>query len=157
MTTIAWDGKTLAADKLGNSSGLKYKVTKIFRIDQNHYKGSLVGFSGTYPASMALLHWLRTSPNEEDLYPSIQANEDKNTYALLITPDKRILKWETGSFPFEIENDKIAIGAGRDFAIAAMHCGKTAREAVEIANIFSTNCGMGIDTLEHYGQPAKEF
>lgn len=40
------------------------------------------------------------------------------------------------------------MGSGRDFAIAAMHCGKTAREAVEIASLYENGCGNGVDVLE---------
>ena len=39
MTTIAWDGKTLAADKLASYGELRTTVTKIFRLSD----GSLVG------------------------------------------------------------------------------------------------------------------
>jgi ATP-dependent protease HslVU (ClpYQ) peptidase subunit len=46
------------------------------------------------------------------------------------------------------EDKKTATGSGRDYALAAMHCGKTAREAVEIACLFETGCGNGVDELE---------
>ena len=36
----------------------------------------------------------------------------------------------------------------RDFALAAMHLGKSAREAVEVACALDVFCGNGIDTLE---------
>lgn len=32
MTIIAWDGKTLAADKRGTVAGMAYTVTKIHRL-----------------------------------------------------------------------------------------------------------------------------
>jgi ATP-dependent protease HslVU (ClpYQ) peptidase subunit len=47
-----------------------------------------------------------------------------------------------------VEDPFIAFGAGRDYAMAAMHLGCDAHRAVEVACVFDTGCGMGIDTLE---------
>ena len=46
-----------------------------------------------------------------------------------------------------IEQPFFSCGSGRDFAMAAMHMGATAQEAVEIACIYSSACGMGVDTM----------
>jgi ATP-dependent protease HslVU (ClpYQ) peptidase subunit len=46
------------------------------------------------------------------------------------------------------EDKFIAWGAGRDYALAAMHLGKNSREAVEVACALDNTCGMGIDILE---------
>lgn len=78
MTVIAWDGKTLAADKRVGYGNMHRTTTKIRRVGD-----ALVGCSGS------------------------------------------------GSL-----------------AVAAMHLGKSAREAVEIACLYDMNCGNGIDTLE---------
>jgi hypothetical protein len=41
-----------------------------------------------------------------------------------------------------------AIGSGMDFALAAMACGKTAAEAVEIAARFDPNTGGRVDVID---------
>ena len=57
-------------------------------------------------------------------------------------------QYTTGPNPVVLEQPFSAWGGGRDFAQAAMMCGKTAREAVELTCLCSVHCGNGIDTLE---------
>jgi ATP-dependent protease HslVU (ClpYQ) peptidase subunit len=45
-------------------------------------------------------------------------------------------------------NAPIAIGSGRDFALAAMKCGKGAVKAVEIAAELDTATGGGVDWVK---------
>lgn len=45
-----------------------------------------------------------------------------------------------------------AIGTGRDYARAAMHLGRNAVEAVQVAILFDENCGNGVDTLTFPGE-----
>lgn len=141
MTTIAWDGKTLAADKRSASkSGPITIITKIFNID-----GVLVGTSGAGPQCSMLLDWAKTKFDPEK-YPF----KDPKEYSriLVINQDKTVLEYDTYSkYPEVIENPFYAIGSGRAYAMAAMHCGKTAIEAVEIAAAYDINSGNGIDTL----------
>ena len=66
---------------------------------------------------------------------------------MLITPEKKILIYETSPYPITIEQRYYAIGSGRDFATALMHVNYTAYLAVELTNELSANCGKGIDTL----------
>ena len=47
----------------------------------------------------------------------------------------------------KVEDQFAAWGSGRDFALTAMHLGKSAREAVEIACLFENGCGNGVDVL----------
>ena len=141
MTCIAWDGKTLAADKMTCSVGYGYTVTKIHRLKG----GAIVGFSGDGDGAMALLAWL-DSPRDDSAYPPGQ--KDNDTCALVITPNGSVLSYGKTPFPQRIECQRYAMGHGRDFALAAMHLGKSAREAVEVACALDVFCGNGIDTLE---------
>ena len=54
MTIIAWDGKTLAADKAASNCGYLRTVTKIYRVPSG-----LVGFAGDGSRAFALLQWFR--------------------------------------------------------------------------------------------------
>ncbi len=48
----------------------------------------------------------------------------------------------------ELHEDKFnALGAGRDYALAAMYLGFDASRAVEVACALDVNCGNGIDVL----------
>lgn len=141
MTCIAWDGKTLAADKMSCSVGYGYTVTKIHRLAT----GGIVGFSGDGDGAMALLAWLN-SLREVAAYPPGQ--KDNDTCALLIEWNGSVWSYGKTAYPQRIECKHYAMGHGRDFALAAMHLGKSAREAVEVACALDVFCGNGIDTLE---------
>lgn len=138
---IAWDGKTLAADKMACSAGYGYTVTKVHRLAD----GSIVAFSGDGDSAMALLRWLDGDRQPAD-YPAAQ--KDNDTCAFVVQPNGCCVSWGKTAHPQIIEDERYAMGHGRDFALAAMHCGKTAREAVEVACRFDVYCGCGIDTLE---------
>ena len=67
MTVVAWDGRTLAADKMSCSDGYGYTVTKVHRLRD----GSIVAFSGDGDNAMALLAWLDAARNPAT-YPDAQ-------------------------------------------------------------------------------------
>ncbi len=141
MTIICWDGVTLAADKRAVSAGWKFKVTKIYRIELG-----LVGVDGAYDVGLSLIKWLESGQDPKD-YPEVQKDNDRYAHMLLIAPNKEILRYDRNPYPYKVEEPYIAAGCGRDFALAAMHLGKTAAEAVEVACHFDAGCGNGIDTL----------
>src|SRR4051812_1035464 len=126
MTVIAWDGKTLAADKRASSGGLMRTVTKIRRI-----YGNLVGVSGDACHMEALFTWFASGADPAK-YPSFQNDENKHSDLLVVTPQGEIHKYEHAAFPIRFEDRLFAMGSGRDYALAAMHLGKSASEAVEV-------------------------
>ncbi len=142
MTIIAWDGKMLAADKLSNASGLKRTTTKIWRVN-----GHLVGASGIASRGRELVAWWADGADPAKM-PAWQHHESDWVDLLVITPDRQILKYERAVLPIIYEDAQFAMGSGRDFALAAMHLGCSAAEAVEVASRFQTDCGHGCDTLE---------
>jgi ATP-dependent protease HslVU (ClpYQ) peptidase subunit len=141
MTCLAWDGKVLAADKRMTQAGLAVTVTKIFRIEN-----SLVGISGTGALGLQMLEWFKCGANPA-AFPNEQRTMEDWTLLVVINAEG-VFEYQRSPFPIQIESSPWASGAGRDYALAAMHCGKTAREAVEIACKFDVSCGNGIDTLE---------
>ena len=140
MTCIAWDGKTLAADKLMGFGTSKATVTKIFRIN-----GMLFGFAGDSALGRACQQWVRDGMRV-DAYPAAQRTNTGSM--LIIMPDGEIRHYGSEPYPMIIEDKTYTAGSGDEYAAVAMYCGKTAREAVEIACLFDPNCGNGIDTLE---------
>lgn len=141
MTVIAFDGKTLAADKQCTAFGYAHIVTKIHRVP-----GGLVGFTGNSGHAAALLAWFRDSRPVEN-WPKAH---DESAGAIFVCETGEVLCYSGTDGPYgEKREDKfMAFGCGRDYALAAMYLGKTAAEAVEIACALDVNCGMGIDTLE---------
>lgn len=141
MTVIAWDGKTLAADKQSTCVGKASKVTKIFRV-----AGGRVAFAGNAMNARELLEWFRAG-RPMDAWP--KARGDDVADALFICDDGVALGYSGLSpHPEVYEDTFLAMGCGRDYALAAMHLGHDARKAVEVACALDVNCGLGIDALE---------
>ena len=140
MTVIAWDGKTLAADKMSCAAGYGYTVTKVHRLKG----GGIVGFSGDGDHAVALLHWMNGGRIVAD-FP--EAQKDNDTCAFVVERDGSAWSFGKTAHPVRLECPRYAMGHGRDFALAAMHCGKTAREAVELTCSLDVFCGNGVDVL----------
>jgi hypothetical protein len=141
MSVIAWDGKTLAADKRAGNGTLYRTVTKIFRVGN-----CLIGYAGDPAFGEAMRAWIQAGEKIED-FPASQRDKDDWAGTLVIRQSGLIQKYERAPYPITFEDRHHAIGCGRDFALAAMHLGKTAREAVEVAIALDSGCGNGIDTL----------
>lgn len=140
MTCIAWDGRTLAADKRATSAGgIGRAVTKIAQ-----HGGCLLAMTGDWDTAAEMREWFIAGAVPGDFPP--KAREDVAT--LIVFRAGVIDAYGVGPYPMRIEAEKAAFGSGRDFAEAAMHLGCNARKAVEVACNFQTDCGNGIDTLE---------
>lgn len=142
MTTIAWDGFTLAADKMAASGNTKHGlVTKIFRVN-----GSLVGITGSLCEGLALLDWFRGGADPKSV-PDV--GDDCDSRLVVITPEKSIQVYEVPyTLPIVFENSFQAFGSGRDFALAVMSHGMDARSAIVTASRFDLYTGGGVDTLK---------
>jgi hypothetical protein len=130
MTTIAWDGKTLAADSRATSNGMPYKAVKIFRLDD----GAIFAGSGDYGQVCSVKDWL-----ECPIGKSKPAADD--FAGLYVTTNGEAFRLESSLVMLPLHEPFHAIGSGRDFAMAAMHCGRAAREAVEIAIVYDVFTG----------------
>lgn len=141
MTCIAWDGSTLAADRRVTYGGTIAEITKIFKID-----GLLVGGAGEFPFVLAMIEWVRGGRITEQ-FPESQRHKDDWQPLIVIELNGALSLYERTPFPVRYESKCMAIGSGRKYAKAALHLGKTASEAVEVACALDIGCGNGIDTL----------
>lgn len=137
MTTIAWDGEFLAADTLVTTCGLPRIMDKIWRL----YNGDLFGGAGDTQDILLAKEWLNKSeeiekPKLEESFRALLVT----TEGLYILEDKLIKMPCTEPF--------WAIGSGRDFAIAAMHLGYCAKDAIQISARFDLTTGGKITVLE---------
>jgi hypothetical protein len=150
MTVIAWDGKTLAADRQATDAGLRRSVKKIKRAKD----GSLMAAAGHSGVCEALRNWYDAGANPSD-YP----DKDKTSHLLVVRRDGSLLFYDGYPTPVRFETKQLAMGSGRDYAEAAMYLGCNAVRAVEVACAFDSGCGNGIDalTLEVEPQTAKVF
>lgn len=140
MTVIAWDGKTMAADKRALNGTLIMTTTKIFRVGD-----AICASAGETDKCEEMLAWFRAGAKPQE-FPPGQRSDDWS--GLLVVRPGEILKYERTPYPVRIEDKFTAIGCGRDFALAAMHLGHDARTAVEVAIALDSGCGNGIDTME---------
>jgi hypothetical protein len=138
MTTIAWDGETLAADRQATNMASMYRTRKIFTL----LDGSLVGIMGSADVCLLAIEWLNGN-GEKPVF----SREDDHPYMIVIRPDRTIWRYERYLIPIAVLEPFFAGGSGRDYALAAMACGKSAVEAVELAAIYDEGTGLGIDTL----------
>ena len=144
MSVVAWDGERLAADKRASLGGLIRTATKIFRVAD-----ALAAYVGDVDAGEELLDWFRRGHDPEK-FPSSQRDRGADSALLVVHGYGEIWLYEHTPYPAKFPPQHFAIGSGRDFALAAMHCGNSAPEAVEVACIFDRGCGNGVDVFTHY-------
>lgn len=144
MTVIAWDGRTLAADKRAVSGGgISRTCTKIER-----HGDCLIAITGDWDTGAEMREWFKAGAQPDKFPP--KAREDKST--LIVIDSDSIRTWAVGPYPLHIEAERCCWGSGRDYAEAALYLGHDAQRAVEVACVFQTDCGNGIDclTLENH-------
>lgn len=141
MSVIAWDGKTLVADKRASYGTTILTTTKIFRVND-----CLIGYTGGACMGEQMVDWFKRGMLPED-FPAQQRDKDDWATFVIIWPSGATAKIERTPYPATYEDKFFAAGSGGDFALAAMHLGKTAREAVELACLLDSGCGNGITEL----------
>lgn len=143
MTVIVWDGRTLAADKLCADNWTKRRVTKIRRVGADF----LMGAAGDSDRCRALIAWFSNGA-DPTLFPSHLQADSTEAQLMVIDRDGTAALYAREPFPIVLDAGFQAIGSGAEAALAAMHCGRTAVEAVEIASLVCRGVGLGIDSLE---------
>lgn len=150
MTVIAFDGRIIAADKRANYGSLQRTTTKLHRVTPIHgdYKGHelIVGTAGISAQGKEMIEWIRRGMDPQD-FPSTQRDSKESCACMVVHRDGTKWSFERAPYPLVLEDQKVAIGSGRDFALAAMFMGADARQAVEVACHFDTSCGNGIDWM----------
>ena len=142
MTVLAWDGKTLAADKLVVNGDCRQRTTKIERFGHQ-----LLGVCGNLSVGRELLAWFKAGADAA-LFPAGNRNLNEGASLVVINPDGGVWKYESSPHPFEVEGKFCAFGCGDVAALVAMHCGESALSAVLIAGDYVHGCGGGVDSLE---------
>jgi hypothetical protein len=139
MTTVAFDGKTLAADRL---MGSWLNVCKLFRLKDGRVAA---GSGNNFDAIREIIAWLDAkSPTSKR--PEIDAADAPD---ILLVNAKGVLQWMTWPYSrgMEVREPFFAIGSGAEFALGALAAGCSARRAVAIACRFDAHSGQGIDAV----------
>jgi hypothetical protein len=147
MTTVAWDGKLLAADTMGSWGGMRTVVHKIERCGLYIYAGC-----GNWFEIIRIQHWLHRI---ETPFADFELEEGGSS-GLVIAEGSNLVYRVEGKRPtlIPVSDLKIADGGGRDFAIAAMAMGQSASEAIQFAMRFDIGTGGLVDI---YDSETKEI
>ena len=142
MSVVVWDGTVLASDCQVTQVGCRFKSRKLYRVGD-----ALVGLVGPTDFAATFLEWFKTGADPAT-YPANQKDANDWVAALVITPERKVLKYERAPHPFDLtDNPHVAMGSGRDYALGALACGAGARRAVEVACQYDVDCGLGVDAL----------
>lgn len=146
MTTVAWDGKTLAGDRRITSAGMA--VTEMTKVHKRG-DGALIGVAGEMCTSSEFIRWWMANDPEVEM-PSLKAkvSPEECSAAIIIEADGAVKAFDRDGWHL-VESKKYAIGSGGHLAQMAMRCGKSAARAVELACEFDIFSGGSVDTV-HY-------
>ncbi|EOP0659484.1 hypothetical protein RIK33_000135 [Escherichia coli] len=153
MTTIAWDGKTLASDPQASSGDVvcSYTEQKIYTPPESGWEvcGSKVvalGCSGDCGAEMELQEMLKNNLTyASEFLPTFSFT----ALAIIGAGRAYIISKEKGETrsSISLQVEPYAIGSGGLIARTAMHCGKNAREAVQVAIDLDCYSGGSVDSF----------
>jgi ATP-dependent protease HslVU (ClpYQ) peptidase subunit len=149
MTVIAWDGTTIAVDSLVVFDNRKTYSDKLFK-----NKDEVIAVAGNMDVCMTMLELYKKGITDAGDF--IPQNEENESYLVIATREHGVWWMCEGGHPVKVNDQIFAIGSGADLAIAAMHCGKSAVEAVEIACLYDIYCGGKINFHSFIGPVSKK-
>jgi len=158
MTTIAFDGRYLAADTLGVRGGNRSEQPSCKIAVQDGYAFAFGGTWGHF--RQRLMAWALAAFRDADA-PEWRfcPAKDMDGALLVVTPMRGLLVF-THEAPYpDPEAWPFAIGTGGDIALGAMGAGLTAMEAVAIAARWDLKTGGRIDfiDLEHIDEGVQRW
>lgn len=139
MTTIAWDGTTLAADKQSTWGGTPIVTRKVFKLRAPDGSFILYGGSGNSIQLGAFHRWVSGQIREKPCIDDCQF--------MMIDHHRRVWIAHNNMDWHRIHVPRWAMGSGADYALGAMYGGASAAEAVKVASRLDTGTGMGIDCV----------
>lgn len=147
MSVIAWDGKTLAADKLATDCDMSMETVKIRKIESGTHAGHVIAWTGCDASGTFLADWYEAGAIPEKWPTQAQMDRESSSRLIVVTPDGKCKHYQgtTHAIALPVREPFRAWGSGRDFAMGAMAAGASAKVAVLIASQFCVTCGGGID------------
>jgi hypothetical protein len=142
MTTIAYDGRTMVADTLVTDGwGMKELVRNKIWANVK----LLVGAAGDHGD---IHRWMAANLHDETNighllnvgYPSYSKNDNDPSIIVVNRTNGAVYRHTSGVF-VRVSRPFHAVGSGRDYALAAMHLGHDALEAVRAAAEFDVHTG----------------
>lgn len=136
MTIVVYDGSSIAVDRGATDGYTMWEMEKIWQVGDKILTGV-----GNISAVLSMKSWYIKGCKLND-FPSEQLLPDRWCEFIVVSRDG-LQRYERSPNPIEHGKSKCAFGTGKDFAYGALAMGATATQCVEIANKYSTYCGMG--------------
>lgn len=154
MTTIAYDGRTIAADSLACYGDERCHVP----IQKIWVEGRVIyALAGSSRMLTPLMKWFKAGASPGDI-PKGDSND--YAYTFLVIDDAGVRTYHHDcAYPNFFYEDKIAIGSGQDYAMGALMFGASAKEAVAVAAKMSVKTGgeiQVVDIAEVFGTALAE-
>ena len=138
MSVVAWDGKTLAADKMSVYENTIIKTKKMRKLPS----GEVFAWAGSVENALAVVKWYEDGQNDIE-WPKCQ---ETNDYAQVVfLKDGKLYEFEQMPIPQEVTGFPRAWGSGATFALGAMAMGADAIKAVKITATLCNTVGLGVD------------
>lgn len=146
MTTIAFDGKTMACDtRVVCGSNCYNTDTKIYENDA--YVIGVAGDAGVGSMLIDCPYILQARPYEFDFEALVYLKDAEKVYKVAFYKS-----WDCAlSSVIPVADVYSAVGSGAPYALAAMYLGNTATRAITVAAQFDTNTGGKIITKQLLG------
>lgn len=143
MTTIAYDRatRTMAADTQCSAGARKLRTHKVRRLKD----GGLIGSCGSMSDILKIHRWAESGFPEKG---KPELGEDADFESLIARGDGGVFLLDEALEPMEFSDEFLAIGSGGPYATAAMACGKTVTEAVELAARFDPGTGGPVEVFQ---------
>ncbi|MBW6389667.1 MULTISPECIES: 20S proteasome subunit A/B [Halomonadaceae] len=136
MTTIVWDGTTLATDSLISVNGSTYNhAQKLFQLDS----GEWVAFAGEQQEWWEVMEWLNAGAPRNDK-PHVTRVE------MIIAGPDGVFEMFNKLVRIPVSGP-VAYGTGWKWALAAIDHGKSAIEAVEYAKTRDHDTGGEVQSV----------
>lgn len=143
MTTIAWRDRFMAADSLTDTGGMRGTATKIHKVGD-----SIIGCAGTMMDCVSFVRWFADRRNPLDFRTFHTDGSDAPDVTAIVIGPSGVEKWTEHLQPVPVEDKFLAIGSGAKAAMAAMHMGASAEEAVRIASLVDICTNGKIQVVE---------
>lgn len=139
MTTIAFDGKTLAADTQATG---QYLLQRPARKVRSH--GAVAWAVAGYEANIETFSdWIKNGRPEQK--PQLAGADD---FCALVIEEGHCVSYQTGGLVRLKAGTPAAIGSGAEIAMGAMMAGADARQAVRIAIKLDPYTGGRVDAID---------
>ena len=136
MTTIAFDGETLAADSRFTNGYVDDVAQKIFKLG-NVY----IAIAGSYSQGLLFVKWCRDRTKEKP------KSTEMDDFCALEIRDGKPYEYDEHLEPIPM-SIPAAIGSGAQFAMGVMKAGLDAKKAIQIAMKLDQNTGGKIKTVK---------